>query len=137
MPQRNLGDRDEYMIRVAAGVKVKSLAAQAGYSDVSRYGADMFAMVAGRPDLLLGLRAAWVTYPSVTGLGGGTRPGPLAKHFIRVSSEVNVKRLATTAGYSNVSRYGADLFAVQAGRPDLVLGADLITEEDMLLPISA
>ena len=57
-------------------------------------------------------------------------------YMIRVARDVNVKALAAAAGYSNVSRYGADLFAIQAGRPDLVIGPDRQKQEDTL-PISA
>ncbi|WP_299577440.1 hypothetical protein [uncultured Williamsia sp.] len=138
VPQHNLGDRDTYMIRAAKEINVKELAAQAGYSNVSRYGADMFASIADRLDLLVGPRTAWRTLPSLDGFDGPpqVQRGECERYMVRVAAEVNTKGLATAAGYSNVSRYGADLFAIAAGRPDLVLGADLIQEEDML-PISA
>lgn len=54
MAQQNLGERKDWMVRVPKDVNCKAIAAAAGYSSVSRYGADMFCLAAGKPDLMVG-----------------------------------------------------------------------------------
>lgn len=54
MAQPNLGKRKEHMVRVPEPVDVPELAAHAGYSQVSRYVADLLCDIAGRSDLKVG-----------------------------------------------------------------------------------
>lgn len=63
--------------------------------------------------------------------------GDRANHMVRVSKKVDCKAMATAAGYSNVSRWGADLFAREAGLTEEILGPDLVIDQEAMLPISA
>lgn len=60
--------------------------------------------------------------------------GERANHMVRCSKKVDCKAMATAAGYSNVSRWGADLFAREAGLTDEILGPDRPTDQEALLP---
>lgn len=50
--------------------------------------------------------------------------GPRRPYTVRVPENVDVAAAAKLAGYSNVSRWLADLAVTNAGRPDLALGPD-------------
>ena len=127
MAQPYLGERRLYSLPVPAAIDIDDVAHQAGYSKVSRFGADAFCDLGGRPDLKLGpdvplplnaLPLPLVRRPRLT---KGTRACS-----VRVPDAVDVDALARRAGYRSAARYGADVFCDLAGRPDLKLGPDAV-----------
>ncbi|MBT0568633.1 hypothetical protein [Williamsia sp. CHRR-6] len=140
MAQPHLGTRRGFLVRgVPIEVDVEQLAHQAGYSAVSRYGADVFCDLAGfdqlklGPDVTLPLNALPMPLPTRI-VSGAPRTH---KYTIRIPDQVNAEELARRAGYSAVSRFARDTFCTLAGRSDLRLGPDLFDEGGSQLSLSA
>lgn len=140
MAQPHLGIRRGFLVHgVPVEVDVEQLAHQAGYSSVSRYGADVFCRLASLDYLKLG--------PDVE-LPLSALPMPLAnrivstaprthKYTVRIPDKVKAEELANQAGYGSVSRFARDTFCSLAGRTDLMLGPDLSHEGGNQLPLTA
>lgn len=54
MGQTNLGEREQFTVRVPKDADLKSIATAEGYTAVSRWLSDLACRAADRPDLVLG-----------------------------------------------------------------------------------
>ncbi|RFZ07560.1 hypothetical protein DSM43518_03302 [Mycobacterium marinum] len=100
----------------------------AGVSSLSQYIADVLAVHAGRPDLVVELgHGADLELPIIdipTHLSGGTsaasdRPLLQARPYRTIWEAIH--RMQCGAGVTSVSRYVADVLALHVGREDLVV----------------
>lgn len=60
----------------------------------------------------------------------GRYMGPRKDYLIRIPQTVDLRSLATEAGYSTVSRYAADVFCDISGQPEKKVGPDQSKEGD-------
>ncbi|MGB3771307.1 MAG: hypothetical protein WBA00_09205 [Rhodococcus sp. (in: high G+C Gram-positive bacteria)] len=138
MAQPHLGERTGYLLRLPDELCVEQLAHEKGYSAVSRFGADVFCDLAGRPDLKLGPEISLPLNAFPLPVTGRFRVSNKPRaHSVRVPAQIDAKQLARRHGYSSVARFGRDVFCDLAGRMDLRLGPDVRGEGGVELPLTA